>query len=80
VTWHCWAGLSALLGSLALLGPGDVATWCCWGTGGSTSSPRVGPIVGSHWGGRRRQCWPRIVVVVVGCGGGERKDGMRHNV
>ena len=57
-----------------------MATWRHWGTGASTSSPRFGPILGSHWGARRRRCWPRVVVVVVvvvvGGGGGEGKDGM----
>ena len=55
-----------------------MATWRRWGTGALTSSPRFGPILGSHRGARWRRCWlcVVVVVVVVGGGGGEGKDGM----
>jgi len=50
-------------------------TWRRWAPAGSTGSPRIGPGVGNHRGARRRRCWPRIVALVVGGGGGEGKDG-----
>jgi hypothetical protein len=35
--------------------------------------PRIGPKVGIHWGARRRRWQPRVMVVVVGDGGGSGK-------
>jgi hypothetical protein len=39
------------------------------------SPPQLGPNVGNGWGARWRRRWPRVVIMVGG-GGGERKDGM----
>jgi hypothetical protein len=36
--------------------------WCCWDR---RADPRSGPNVGSDGGARRRQLWPRVVVMVV---------------
>jgi hypothetical protein len=37
--------------------------WRCWALVELTSSPGIGPQVGNHWGARRRQWRPRIMVV-----------------
>jgi hypothetical protein len=57
--WRCWG----------------VVTWHCWAPAGLTSPPRIGPKKGAHRGARRQQWQPRVMVVVLDGGGGEKRDG-----